>query len=636
MASRKKVLEQNSSSPIRFNRRTLPAPLALLLAMVLAAGGCSVHVERRVDNTPTLYVGEVMPAFPTSFMPWQSRDGVAPTIAGLLFNSLSPYDEVSGRFNPGLARKWYFVDLEGNPITLPCGGIDYDRLEQVYGGDDTSYMIAKFYLFEDATWSDGTRVTVEDVFFTFDLASNHAMSQHAGALVWTNDLLHIYEGGRLVRQGMFTYDRGAAEAGFNISTEDRYTIIYFHVAKVLGGIVPLVSTVLILPKHIISEIICEQYPLINRNPTYAQTAAFTNPVGSGPFLLDRDNTSAQKITLIRRDEYHIRAGNGGILFQPERIVFILYQDINVAIYALKRGHIDVLNAGISANFVNLFDNNEDVGVMRSEGLFVRTLVLNMNPPSTHMTPFRELLTDRNFRRAIALAICQEELVDMVLNGAGITYSQGLVGTRQPFYNPASRIIEGGTEQDLAEANALLDAIIPERDSGGYRLLNGRRVSFEIIANPGEQTLISYLQVQLQRIGIDVVFRAAGANPENTFLFPGNFDMTLQGVSLTMSNIDIMLEAHFVNLVRSSNYGRFTDPDFAEAVRSMRMTLNRNNKFALAEDIQLMIAGEYYKIPLYSADVISIYRTDRFTNFQLVPGARAFNHLSLQNLVFVME
>ena len=628
MASQKRVLEQRCSIRTKF------FVAVLFLFGLLAFSACAMHAERLHDNSPTLYVGEVMPSFPTSFMPWLSRDGVAPTIAGLLFNSLSPYDEINGVFVPGLARKWYFVDLEGNPITLPCGGIDYDRLEEVYGCDNTYYMIVRFYLFDNAYWSDGTPVTVEDVFFTFDLASNHAMSQHAGALVWTNDLLHIYDGGRLVRQGMFTYDRGAAEAGFDIPTEMRDLVIYFHVNKVLGAITPLVSTVLILPQHIIGELISAENPLISRSPTDAQVEAFANPVGSGPFVLDRENTSGQKITLIRRDDYHIRNEDGGILFQPERIVFILYQDVNVAIYALKRGHIDVLNAGISANFVNLFDDIEHVNVMRTEGTFVQTLVLNVNPPTAHMTPQRELLMDREFRRAIALAICQDSLVEMVLNGAGVTRSHGLVADRQPFYNPNSRIIEGGTERDLAEANAILDGIIPDRGSDGYRLLNGRRVQFEIIANPGEQTLISYLQVQFQRIGIDVVFRAAGANPENTFFFPGNFDMTFQGVSLTQANIDLMLEAHFVNLVRSSNYGRFMDEEFARYVTEMRMTINRNYKFLLAEELQMMIAREFYKIPVYSANVLSVYRTDRFTNFQQVQGSRAFNHATLQNIIFV--
>jgi len=595
-----------------------------------------MQVERRTDDTPSLYIGAAVQAFPTTFMPWLSREGIDPTIAGLLFNTLSPYDETAGVFSPGLAREWYFVDLEGNPITLPDGGIDYDRLEQVYGGRDTSYMIAKFHLFDDAVWSDGKKVTVEDVYYTFDLATNYNQSQHAGALVWTYDLQHVYRDGKLSKQGMFTYDRGAAEMGYDIPESQRDTVIYFHVNKVLGGVIPLVSTVLILPKHVFSDVVSEDTPLINRNPTNEQIAVFQNPVGSGPYVLDRENTSAQKITLLRRDDFHIKNEDGGILYQPERLVFVLYQDINVAIYALKKGHIDVLDSNISANFAHLFDDDPDVEVMRAPGQFVQTLVLNMNPPADQVTPMRELLTNRDFRRALALAVSQEELVRMVLNNAGITFSHGLVSPRQPFFNPDADIIEGGTEGDLAEANAILDLIVPDRGPDGYRLSGGKRIQFEILGSPTQQSLISYLQVQFQRIGIDVVFKAGGSTPENTFIWPGNFDMTIQGVSFTQSNIDMMLQAHFVNLVRSSNYGRLIDDDFAAAVTDMRETLNQNVKLRIAGDIQMLVALEYYKIPLYCSDVISIHRTDRFANFQLVPGSRSFNDSSLQQMVFIGE
>ena len=608
------------------------ALLALILCLTLLSG-CAMHVERRVDSTPTLYVGAAVPAFPTTFMPWLSREGIDPTIASLLFSTLSPYDEAAGLFSQGLAREWYFVDLDGNPITLPGGGIDYDRLEEVYSGADTSYMIAKFHLFEDAVWSDGTKVTAEDVYFTFDLAANYSLSQHAGALVWTNDLQHVYSDGRLRKQGMFTYDRGAAEMGYDIPESQKDTVIYFHVNKVLGGIIPLVSTVLVLPKHIFQSVISEESPLINRDPTQEQVAVFQNPVGCGPFKLDRENTSAQKITLSRRNDFHIKNESGGMLYQPERLVFVLYQDINVAIYALKKGHIDVLDANISANFARLFDDDPDIEVMRAPGQFVQTLVLNINPPADQMTPMRRLLTDRDFRHALSLAVSQEELIKMVLSEAGVTFSHGLVAADQPFYNPGAGIPEGGTERGITEANAILDTIVPERGPDGYRLLDGKRIQFEIIGSPVQQTLISYLQVQFQRIGIDVAFKAGGSTPENTFIWPGNFDMAIQGVSFTQSNIDMMMQAHFVNLVRASNYGRLINDDIAEAVTSMRETLNQNVKFDIARDIQVMIAQEYYKIPLYCSDVISIHRTDRFDNFQLVTGERSFNGESMQQMVF---
>jgi hypothetical protein len=45
----------------------------------------------------------------------------------------------------------------------------------------------------------------------------------------------------------------------------------------------------------------------------------------------------------------------------------------------------------------------------------------------------------------------------------------------------------------------------------------------------------------------------------------------------------------------------------------------------------MIASEYYKVPLYTSNVISVARTDRFRGWQVVRGATVLNGESLENL-----
>ena len=71
----------------------------------------------------------------------------------------------------------------------------------------------------------------------------------------------------------------------------------------------------------------------------------------------------------------------------------------------------------------------------------------------------------------------------------------------------------------------------------------------------EQDTVSFKETQLQRIRIAVRYAAAGSTPERTFLFRSKFDMTLQGVTFDLSSVDLMYNAHFVNLGDTSNYGR---------------------------------------------------------------------------------
>ena len=610
--------------------------LLLFLATVLAftmTGCAGQEVPRRGDTSSTLYIGEVGAAFPTSYMPWLSRDGVAPTISSMIYSTLLEYDEATDTYGPKLASSFAYLDKDLNPIVTSDGQVDYDRLEEVYGGSDTSFMVVRFELNPDATWSDGVPVTVEDVYFTFDLAACQKLSNHAGALVWVNDLMHKYDNntGRLRRQGIFTYDHMPAKKNYPIDESEKDTVFYLEISKVLGAITPLVSTVLILPKHIYADIISFDNPINNTDPSPELAEAYRNPVGCGAFTLDTKLTNSQEIVLRRRDDYFLKAEDGGPLYQVETLKFILYQDVNVAIYALKKGHIDVLDSSVSANYASLFEGQKEIVLMRTPGLFCQCLVLNLNAPSDHMTVARQRLSNPTLRRAIALVIDQDSLIRNVLNGAGKRMPAGLLSEDSDLYNPDADLYTAPYEERLKEANELLDALYPQKDKEGYRYDENGRLSFQVLGSPGEQEAIAYLQVLMQKIGVELKYAAKGSSPETTYLYAGNFDMTLQGVVFSLNNIDIMYNSHYSNLNRSSNYGRLSDPAINGKIGEMRATLNRNTKFALIRELEALTAQCYYKLPLYCQDVLSVARTDRFTGWQAESGATAFNLESLKNL-----
>ena len=195
-------------------------------------------------------------------------------------------------------------------------------------------------------------------------------------------------------------------------------------------------------------------------------------------------------------------------------------------------------------------------------------------------------------------------------------------------------MRGDYEQRLAEANAILDTFTTEKDELGYRIYNGKRLSYEVLGNPGDQDTISFLQIQLQRVGIELKYAPAGNSPENTYLYHSRFDMTLQGVTFSLGTVDLMLNAHFVNLNKSSNYGRLVDEVLAKKIDAMRNTLNLNEKTQMLQDIQIDVANLYYKIPLYSANVTSVARTDRFIGYVAAPSQTVFSLETLQHLVFI--
>jgi peptide/nickel transport system substrate-binding protein len=606
----------------------------LILVLALSLTGCtSNEYERRTDTSNTLYVGAVAASFPVSFMPWLSRDGIAPTISSMIYSTLFSYDDTLGVFSPSIAKEWCYVDDNGDPITNPDGSIDYDALETLYSGSDKTYLTVKIVLNENVLWTDGEPVTVEDVYYSFDIATNNYLSNHAGALAWTSDLQHSYSNGVQTQQGIFTYDHGANAMGYDISEADKDTVMYLRVNKVLGAVTTLFSTILILPEHIWSPIVTPTNQLNSKNPTTETIDAYQNPVGCGPYYLDVENSNAQVIVLKRNENYHLVDEEGGQLFKVDTIKLMLYQELNVAIYALLKGHIDILDSSISSNYLTLFEAEDDLYISQADGLFTQTLVLNVNPPVSEQNSLRNLLQNINFRKAIALAVDQDELIVNILNNSGKYVNSGLMAdSLVDIYNPDADILPTDKEDRLAMANAILDELYPNKDEDGYRLLDGERIVFNVLGSVAEQDTIGFLQVQMQKIGIEIKYVNEGSSPEKTYLYTGKFDMAIQGVTFSISNVDIMYMAHFVTKGTSSNYGRLTNAILTEKIQQMRTTLNLNTKYTLIKELQTMIAEEYYKIPLYCASVLSVARTDRFTGYVTVTGSTVFNTDTLQNLV----
>ena len=150
--------------------KKLAGVLAMVFAVSFLFSGCadSSIAERRQDISSTLYTGYVGTSFPTSFMPWLSRDGIAPTVASMIYNTLFSYDTDSGTYAPLTAKSWCYVDLEGQPLTQDKTfqtANDNEAVQAYYGTRKEDYMAVRIELYDNVYWSDGEKLTVGDVLF---------------------------------------------------------------------------------------------------------------------------------------------------------------------------------------------------------------------------------------------------------------------------------------------------------------------------------------------------------------------------------------------------------------------------------------------------------------------------------------
>jgi peptide/nickel transport system substrate-binding protein len=582
-----------------------------LMSFNLSACGSNANLSQRYnDKSNTLYVGHVSASLPSTYMPWLTNQGISTTVSSLVFDTLFTFDDEIGDFKQRLGMNWEYV-------------VDPELVPQ-----EQDYLEVKVVLSDDIFWSDGEPVTAKDIYFTFDLAADFGRTNHAGALAWIGDLFHTYKKNsndsyELVRQGVFYKDNPGSY------TIDDNKTVYLHVKKVLGAITPLFTTVLMLPEHK-WNVISPKNQLNSANPIPSIKTLYAEPVGSGPYTIDTANSNQSILLLNKRDNYHLKDSNSDDLYKVDTIKIQNYLDINVAINALKQGDIDVINGSIDNSYIDSLSKVENIAMDQSKNTFIDTLVINLNVPNTYSTPQRELLKDPILREAISLAINQEELIQQSLKGSGKTAPMGLVDEDKMFYNPNVK----SNEFDLEKAKKLLEDNAYLLGANNVRSKDGIKLNYAISGSPGNRNTINYICAQLSKLGIEVVYEEGGSNAVKDKYYTGNFDMTVQGVSFDLTNVDMMMMAHFVTVGSSSNYGSLEDKILSAKIEEMRTTLSKENKYALIKEIQEDIASLNYKIPLYLSNIISIYRTDIFEGWTSSSGSNIFNTETLSNLKLI--
>ena len=212
-----------------------------------------------------------------------------------------------------------------------------------------------------------------------------------------------------------------------------------------------------------------------------------------------------------RNPYYFKVDTEGTqLPYFDRIVYQMVADPEVLLLKTLQGEIDIMDQYICtpANKPVLFDGQASGGygfyTLKETAANVMAFQLNLN--HLDLTK-RELFNTMDFRRALSLSVDRQALIDAVFVGQG-SPAQASMREGDPLYN--EQLAKQYTEYDPDRANALLDAIIPNKDGEGYRLdKEGRRVTiiFEI-----DQTRTTFLDMfelaipMFQAVGIDAQMR----------------------------------------------------------------------------------------------------------------------------------
>ena len=362
----------------------------------------------------------------------------------------------------------------------------------------------------------------------------------------------------------------------------------------------------IIPEHIWSKVPSDE--LITR--------VNANPVGTGPYLYH--TAGPDRMVWVRNDDWW-----GNEVFgtpKPKYIVDLVNVSNNITLGMLMKGEIDLSN-----NFIPGVEKVKQVVGLQTwfEG---EPYMLSWNTAKVYMNTLRKPMDDARFRRALAFAINQRNIVDRVYGGLVLPANPtGLFGEGRLAYLDQDVVDEYGFWYDPDRAKAMLDeAGYVDVDGDGWRdQLDGSPIKLEIIVPSGWtdwMEAIRSISNDAQAAGINLIPAFPDAALYDNNRFNRNFDMLIGNQQSTASSSPfdywngVISDNIYGASVTTGNWGCYDNPQVFRWIDEFNMTNDEAEKAALASNIQRVLLIDMPVIPLWHNGLWAQYTTTNWTNW----------------------
>lgn len=308
------------------------------------------------------------------------------------------------------------------------------------------------------TWHDGRPLTAEDVAFTFDYFRDVAPPGR-----WTH---HVSDEP--------SYERAEVLDELTVRLDFAQPAPTFPILP--GADLP------ILPKHV--------WETVTEPRTYAEAL----PIGSGPYRVV-ENVPDQRYRFEANPDYFLGAPLVDVLEMP------IVTDENAAFQALATGQVDYVDSDVPPAVAERFEGSDDVVVAR--GTSFESTELRFNARAAP-------LDDPRLRKAIALGIDYDVLVEQVLQGDGRPGRDSWIHPESPWALPDG----GDHEFDPARAERMLDEAGYPRGPDGLRVgPDGAPLEIEVLVSSFDPEALRGLQLAAQQVqAIGVVLTPEALDP----------------------------------------------------------------------------------------------------------------------------
>jgi peptide/nickel transport system substrate-binding protein len=412
----------------------------------------------------------------------------------------------------------------------------------------------KFFIDEDLYWSDGSKVTPEDVKFTFDYIKE--MYPPAGWIKTTVD---------------------------NISVEDGAVV--FRLNKPYSRLNLEFATYNILPRHIWEE--------IDKPTEHTDEGA---QVGCGPFVIARTDPGAGVIYFQKNPYWK------GKEPAVDAIEIHMYDNMDVLSLALEKGDVDAYYKYAGTYSYASVKKLEDTGnfdFVNKDNVGLIFLGLNLK---------KEPMSDQKFREALASGINYSEILKLDGLGYGSVPNRGFVPPSMAYFHETDPL-----QYNLTRAQEIL-AEAGYRDANGNGILeglDGEDLKLVLLTRNDYSRVSELLKEYLAAMGIEAEIRTV--DPSTWIKLKDEYDYDLTVTRSTPWGM--MMHANWgTGYFDSRRTGEgvlhvLDDAEFQALCDDILAARSESQLEEYAGEVQDYYARELPGIALYWSKVLTPYNRD---------------------------
>jgi peptide/nickel transport system substrate-binding protein len=429
-------------------------------------------------------------------------------------------------------------------------------------------------------WSDGEPLTAEDIAFSYRFVIDNKIPQYKS---------------EFPSNPVFT-------------TPDDHTLVWTADKPTFAPDLP--PWVYVVPEHDWAQY--DGQPLKDIRAVKGMGTAV-----SGPFMLTQW-TPGQGWTMDRNPNFR---GPAPVLDQLD---YRLYTNQEAMVQALKNGEIDVAD-GLEPGLINSIANTPNITVQKVVSDWWLNLAFNFGGQNPDADPL-PALHDITVRKAIAMAVDKQAIVDKVYQGAATT-GDTIIRPASTFWHldiPADQEIPFDPEG----ANTLLDnAGYADTDTDGVREdpKTGDPLELRMPASTettGAEKAGELIVGFLKQIGIKVDLLPATDSKMNDYWGSGNFDAYVWYWS---GNPDPNYQLFVFSSEQCGSWsdGCWSNAEFDSLYEKQRTMMDQNARRDVVMQAQQVAYDDIPGLVLAYPNWLEAYRNDRFTGWTPSPGADGY-------------